>query len=65
MRSRPEIVWHGFLYSIYDGHVEILVRVGKLVGLRMGKVGDLGDLFWYDCLDQPANSTAIAGRSLG
>ena len=44
MRSRPVIVWHGFLYSIYDSHVEILVRVGKLVGLRMGKVGDLGGL---------------------
>ena len=50
MRSRPEIVWHGFLHRIYGGHVEILVRVGKLVGLKMGKVGDLGDLF-YDCLD--------------
>ena len=41
MRSRFEIIWHGFLYSIYDSHVEILVRVKKLVWLRMGKVGGL------------------------
>ena len=49
MRSRLEIIWYGFLYSIYVSHVEIVVRVGKLVWVRMGKVGGL---FF---------STAIAG----
>ena len=48
MRFRCEIIWHTFLYSIYVSHAEILVRVGKLVWLRMGKVGGL---FWYDSLD--------------
>ena len=38
-----------FLYGIYVSHVEIVVRVGKLVWVRMGKVGGL--IFWYDCLD--------------
>ena len=48
MRSRLETIWYGFLYSIYVSHVGILVRVRKLVWVRMGKVGGL---FWYDCLD--------------
>ena len=48
MCSGFEIIWHGFLYIIYISPVEILVRVGKLVSLRMGEVGGL---LWYDCLD--------------
>ena len=48
MRSRLEIIWYGFLYSVHVSHVGIVVRVGKLVWVRMGKVGGL---FWYDCLD--------------
>ena len=48
MRLRREIIWHSFLYSIYVSHVEILVRVGKLVWLRMGKVRELifGMIVW-------------------
>ena len=46
MRLGREIIWHGFLYRVYVSHVEILVRVGKLVCLRMGNVGGL---FWV-CL---------------
>ena len=41
MRSRLEIVWYGFLYSVHVSHVGIVVRVGKLVWVRMGKVGGL------------------------
>ena len=45
MRSRFEIIWHGFLYSIYDSHVEILesweislVKDGLGWGLTFGKI---------------------------
>ena len=56
MRLRREIIWHSFLYSIYVSHVEILVRVGKLVWLRLSKVGGL-----FLVLFEPVSSTAIAG----
>ena len=48
MCLRREIIWHSFLYSIYVSHVEILVRVGKLVWLRMGKVREFifGMIVW-------------------
>lgn len=41
MRLRREIIWHTFFYSISVSHIEIRVRVGKLVWLMMGKVGGL------------------------
>ena len=41
MRSRLEIIWYGFFYSISVSHVGIVVMVGKLVWVRMGKVGGL------------------------
>ena len=43
MQLRLEIIWYGFFEfcSIYASHVGIVVRVGKLVWVRMGKVGGL------------------------
>ena len=48
MRSRLEIIWYGFFDSIYVSHVGIVVRVGKLVWVRMGKVAGLifGMMVW-------------------
>ena len=50
MQLRLEIIWYGFFEfcGIYVSHVGIVVRVGKLVWVRMGKVGGLifGMMVW-------------------
>jgi len=44
------------------GENDIVVRVGKLVWVRMGKVGGL---FWYDCFGLAGEFHSDCQRSLG